>query len=302
VEAEARARHSILSVDDDEDVLALLHEIVSSLGHDSSTAADGVDAIEKLNEQHFDIVITDINMPRMDGTELIRKICAEHEDIDVIAVTGYHNNYSYTDVIEAGASDFIAKPFNVNELEAKINRILRERTQREQLKHLSLRDGLTGLYNRRHFDENIKREAGRAFRQHYGLYLLLIDVDNFKNYNDRYGHQQGDKVLKELAHIMMLHIRENVDSCYRYGGDEFAVIIPHANLEQAVMVAERLRTRYNDCKLEPTSLSIGIASLEGSIETMEENIQQLLLNADRNLYAAKNKGGDQICTESQRAS
>jgi two-component system cell cycle response regulator len=286
--------YTILSVDDDTEMASLLHEVVSQLGHTSITAVDGVDALEKLGERQFDIVITDIAMPRMNGIELTKRIKTDLEDVDVVVVTGYQDKYKYTDVIEIGASDFISKPFNINELEAKINRIIRERELRAELKRLSIRDGLTGLYNRRYFDENLKREAIRAFRQHYGLFLLLVDVDNFKDYNDQFGHQKGDDLLKELARLMMLYSRDNVDSVYRYGGDEFAVIIPHAEPKQAMMVAKRLRSKFNASDLGPASLSMGMARLEGKLKSLEQDLENLLRAADQHLYMAKNNGGDQI--------
>ncbi|MBW2581490.1 MAG: diguanylate cyclase [Deltaproteobacteria bacterium] len=237
----------------------------------------------------------------MDGIELTKRIKTDFEDIDVVVVTGYQEEYKYTDVIEIGASDFISKPFNINELEAKINRIIRERELRAELKRLSIRDGLTSLYNRRYFDENLKREAIRAFRQHYGLFLLLVDVDNFKEYNDQLGHQKGDGLLKELARLMMFYSRDNVDSVYRYGGDEFAVIIPHAKHEQAMLVAKRLRNKFNKSNLGPASLSIGMAQLEGELNTLEQDLETLLRIADQHLYLAKNNGGDQICTANQNS-
>ena len=296
---ESQTPYAILSVDDDAEMLGMLHEVVSQLGHNSVTAVDGVDALEKLVEDHFDIVITDISMPRMDGIDLTKRIKTDLEDVDVVVVTGYQDEYKYTDVIEVGASDFISKPFNINELEAKINRIIRERELRAELKRLSIRDGLTGLYNRRYFDENLKREAIRAFRQHYGLFLLLIDVDNFKDYNDQFGHQKGDDLLKELARLMMLYSRDNVDSVYRYGGDEFALIIPHAENKQALMVAKRLRSKFNASELGPASLSMGMAQLGGRLKTLEQDLENLLRTADQYLYMAKNNGGDQICAANE---
>ena len=301
VDKEKQTSYSVLSVDDDEEMIGLLHEVVSQLGHVSVTAVDGVDALEKLGESEFDIIITDISMPRMNGIELTKRIKTEFEDIDVVVVTGYQEEYKYTDVIEIGASDFISKPFNINELEAKINRIIRERELRAELKRLSIRDGLTSLYNRRYFDENLKREAIRAFRQRYGLFLLLVDVDNFKEYNDRFGHQKGDDLLKELARLMMFYSRDNVDSVYRYGGDEFAVIIPHAKHEQAILVAQRLRNKFNTSKLGPASLSMGMSQLAGELKTLEQDLETLLRIADQHLYLAKNNGGDQICTANQNS-
>ena len=283
----------MLSVDDDGELRELLHELICQMGHASVTATDGVDALEKMEEKHFDIVITDINMPRLNGVGLIKRIASDFSDTDVIAITGYQTEYNYTDIIALGASDFISKPINIDEFEAKIKRIVRERNMRFELTRLSTCDALTGLYNRRHLDDNLQNEAIRASRQHYDLYLLLIDIDNFKVYNDKYGHQQGDRLLQELARIILRGIRENVDSGYRYGGDEFAATILHANPQQALMVAERLRTEYNARNLVPTSLSIGIAKFKNSHGTLEEDLDDLIRKADQALYLAKNNGGDQ---------
>jgi diguanylate cyclase (GGDEF)-like protein len=293
ITSENRDRQSVLSVEDDQEQRELLHELISQMGYISVTAVDGVDALEKMEENQFDIVITDINMPRMNGIGLIKRIASEHSDTDVIAVTGYQKEYTYTDIISLGASDFICKPINVNEFEAKIKRIFRERHMRTELRRLSTCDALTGLYNRRHLDDNLKNEAVRASRQHYDLYLLLIDVDNFKVYNDKYGHQQGDILLKELAKIITRSIRNNVDSGYRYGGDEFAVTLAHANPQQALMVAQRLRHEYNQRNLVPTSLSVGIAKLKNSNNDLDEDLNKMIREADQALYLAKNNGGDQ---------
>jgi len=288
-----RDQQSVLSVDDDGELRELLHELICQMGHASVTAADGIDALEKMEEKQFDIVITDINMPRLNGVGLIKRITSDFSDTDVIAITGYQTEYNYTDIIALGASDFISKPINIDEFEAKIKRIVRERNMRFELRRLSTCDALTGLYNRRHLDDNLQNEAIRASRQHYDLYLLLIDIDNFKVYNDKYGHQQGDRLLQELARIILRSIRDNVDSGYRYGGDEFAATVLHANPQQALMVAERLRTEYNERNLVPTSLSIGIAKLKHSHGTLEEDLDDLIRKADQALYLAKNNGGDQ---------
>ena len=288
-----RAQQSVLSVDADGELRELLHELICQMGHASVTAADGIDALEKMEKKQFDIVITDINMPRLNGVGLIKRITSDFSDTDIIAITGYQTEYNYTDIIALGASDFISKPINIDEFEAKIKRIVRERNMRFELRRLSTCDALTGLYNRRRLDDNLQNEAIRASRQHYDLYLLLIDIDNFKVYNDKYGHQQGDRLLQELARIILRSIRENVDSGYRYGGDEFAATILHANPQQALMVAERLRTEYNERNLVPTSLSIGIAKLKNSHGKLAEDLDDLIRKADQALYLAKNNGGDQ---------
>lgn len=290
-----RSPQSVLCVDDDQDIREILQEIISHFGHTGTTATDGLDALGKLTENHFDIVITDLKMPHIDGLELIKRIKAEFTDVDVIAVTAHHIDYEYTHVIEAGACDFISKPFNVNELEAKINRIIRERKLQTQLKRLSTSDGLTGLYNRRYFDENLRREAIRALRQNYSMYLLFVDLDNLKMYNDKYGHQQGDNLLREFARIIMGNIRKDVDSAYRYGGDEFAVVLPHANRQEAQMVANRFLTEYKSMNFDRTSLSIGLAELEASRQTLEEDLRTLVGKADKALYCAKSNNGNRVC-------
>jgi diguanylate cyclase (GGDEF)-like protein len=286
---------AVLCVDNDREVRELLYEIISHLGHKGKTAINGMDAMDKLTDEHFDIVITDLSIPRMDGTELIKTIKTEFDDVDVVAITAYKMTYKYTDIIAFGASDFISKPFNVNELEAKINRITRERKLRIQLKQLSTCDGLTGLYNRRHFDENLKHEGSRALRQNYSLHLLFIDLDGLKAFNDEYGHQQGDNLLRQLAKIILVNVRKDVDSAYRYGGDEFAVVLPHAKRQQALMVADRLIRGFNKVSAPSTSLSIGLAKLERSGETLKENLESLLRRADQAVYCAKINGGNQVC-------
>jgi diguanylate cyclase (GGDEF)-like protein len=288
----------ILFVDDEQGILEATCELIRELGHVCITATDGMNALKRLKENQFDLVITDIRMPCMDGFELMRRIRADYNNaIDTIATTGYCLEYKYTDIINAGASDFIKKPVSFDELEAKINRIARERSLLTELKRLSILDGLTGLYHRGYFEKNLRKEAARALRQSYNLYLFLIDVDNFKCFNDKYGHQQGDRLIRELAEVISGSIRKDVDSGYRYGGDEFAVVLPHVERNQALEVAERIRTTYNKRNLAYTSLSIGLAKLKGSSDSLEESIWMLLRKADMALYIAKEKGGDQVRDE-----
>jgi len=195
--------------------------------------------------------------------------------------------YRYTEVVEAGASDFIAKPFTVNELEAKINRLIRERSLREQLAKLAVRDPLTALLNRRSFEENVRKEAIRTTRYQHALFLFFMDVDKFKKYNDLYGHQAGDALLVETANILTNSIRENIDSVYRYGGDEFIMLLLHLPASQALSVAKRIRRKFDLLKLEPTSISIGIARFIARFGTVEQDVQDMIQRADSALYIAK---------------
>lgn len=288
-------KQKILAVDDDPFILGLLADIMSLLGYQCDVAEDSSSALDKLAASRYTIVITDIKMPGMDGLELTRKIKQNHQDIDILVITAYDADYKYTDVIRAGASDFISKPFSADEVEAKLDRIVRERNLRYELEALSIRDGLTDIYNRRHFNITLEKEAYRAYRQGYDLFLILMDIDNFKTFNDQRGHQEGDVVLCRLGQVIQSSVRENVDWGFRYGGDEFALIVTQATLDQAKKIADRARTKYNAQNLEPTSLSIGLAQLVYRPDlTPEQNVNLLIQSVDKALYSAKSAGGDQV--------
>jgi len=284
----------LLLVDDDPTILNLLAEFVSRLGHQYRTAGDGLEAMSLLEQSPATIVITDLLMPRMDGIELIREIKKLWPETDVMAITGYSRDFHYTDVIKAGACDFIQKPFNLDELDAKLNRIVRERGYRALLKRLSIRDVLTDLYNRRFLDQKLEEEAQRATRQNYSLFLIILDLDNFKELNDTLGHQAGDEVLQRLAHVLSNSIRRNVDIPFRYGGDEFAVMIPQAGTEQVKQIAERIRRNYLNEDIGKTSLSLGISRFRETNSGLREDINDFVHKADVSMYTAKKAGGNKV--------
>lgn len=284
----------LLLVDDDPTILNLLAEFVSRLGHQYRTAGDGLKAMSLLEQSPATIVITDILMPRMDGMELIREIKKLWPETDVVAITGYSRDFHYTDVIKAGACDFIRKPFNLDELEAKLNRIIRERGYRALLKRLSIKDVLTNLYNRRFLDQKLEEEAQRATRQNYPLFLIILDLDNFKELNDTLGHQAGDEVLQRLAGVLSNSIRRNVDIPFRYGGDEFAVMIPEADTEQVKQIAERMRRNYLNEDIGKTSLSLGISRFRRTDSGLRGDINDFIHEADVSMYTAKKAGGNKV--------
>jgi two-component system cell cycle response regulator len=284
----------ILIVDDDTIILNLLGEFFYRLGYQYRMAGDGLEAISMLEQFSATIVVTDLLMPRIDGMELIREIKKLWPETDIIAITGYSRNFSYTDVIKAGACDFIRKPFKLDELEAKLNRIIRERGYRALLKRLSIRDVLTDLYNRRFLDEKLEEEAQRATRQNYPLFIIILDLDNFKELNDTLGHQAGDEVLQRLTDVLSNTIRRNVDIPFRYGGDEFAVMIPQASTEQVIQIAERIRRNYLNEDIGNTSLSLGISQFRRTNRGLREDINEFIYKADVSMYAAKKAGGNKI--------
>lgn len=281
----------ILVVDDEQQVCDVLVEALTYMGHTPDTARDGRDAMEKIESVPFGVVITDMDMPRMDGMELIRRLVEKKNGVDIIAITGHTMKYKYTDVVAAGAADFITKPFTLNELEAKLNRVIRERQLVEELERLAIRDHLTGLYNRRYFQKAVRMEAIRALRYNHPLFLFFFDVDRFKEYNDRKGHQAGDELLIHLARVLEASIREDVDSAFRYGGDEFLVLLPYLPEGQAAVVAERIRENYGRLLLAPTSLSAGVAKFRQSGVSIDDDVDDFIRRADEALYHAKHDLG-----------
>ena len=294
-------RQKILCVDDEPGMRNVLSEMVTQFGYDCEVAGDGLEALQRLEKDLFSIVITDLEMPKMNGLDLIREIANEYPDIDTIAITAYNAKYQYTDLIEIGASDFITKPFHMNELQAKLNRIVRERGLKSDLTQLSMKDGLTNMNNRRSFDIKLHEEVRRALRQRYNLFLMLFDIDRFKKYNDQHGHQGGDTLLKVIGDVVSESTRKDVDVGYRYGGDEFAVIIPHANREQCGAIAKRLRRNYARRNFAGTSLSIGIAKLTDTGNDVDDNISNLIRQCDVALYDCKRNGGDGIMFYGEKA-
>ena len=270
----------ILTVDDDSHLRKMLKGLLATLNIVSDSAINGSEALKKMKERDYTFVLTDMKMPGMDGLKLIEKIHDESPNISIIAMTGYPEGYRYVDVINAGANDFINKPFDLEELEAKLRRIIIERNLRKELNRLSITDSLTALYNQRHFYTRLKDEVTRAKRQNHPLSLILLDLDNFKEYNDTYGHLEGDEMLRNVGQIINNCIREGVDSGYRYGGDEFAIILIESDLNVAKVIGKRIQNSLKE-KSNITA-SIGYKKFSGNMSDKE-----LVLEADKNLYKAK---------------
>ena len=158
-----------------------------------------------------------------------------------------------------------------------------------ELKEMSIRDSLTGLYNQRYFYDRLEAEIERARRQGHPLSLLLFDIDQFKQYNDRHGHLEGDRVLQAVGDVVRTCTREHVDSGFRYGGDEFTVILPEANEQQALEVAERIRTTFAARRFDNLTLSVGLMAYRPG-----SSLRGFIRFADAMMYDAKRKGGNQV--------
>lgn len=189
---------------------------------------------------------------------------------------------------ELGVDEVMFRPFTINELEARLSKVLKEYYLDQKLKKLLVEDPLTGVYNRRFFEEKLSEEVYKALRQNYPLCLLMIDVDNFKWYNDNYGHKEGDKLLKLVGQVLKGSVREKVDLVCRYGGDEFAVILPHVNHKQALEIKNRILRNWEEKGIGRITLSVGIAQLR-SFEDVKKSIEDLINAADQNMYENKKR-------------
>lgn len=289
----------ILVVDDEESVRASLCEIIEGAGYAVSEAGGGQEALALLEKAPADVVITDVRMPGMNGFELTG-IVKEKYHGDVIIITGYGGEFSYEEAWDKGASDFAQKPIRAKELIARLKRVLNERAlvaerkeMERRLLELTITDDLTKLFNSRHFFQQIQSEIDRASRYNHPLSLLLLDVDNFKLYNDTYGHLEGDKMLSRFGGVIQGCMRTN-DSAYRYGGYEFTVILPETRGKEAVKVAERIREEISAVDVFPPGpdqtgeieVSIGVAEYRPG-----EGWETFTKRADEAMYRAKREGG-----------
>ncbi len=281
----------ILVVDDDDIVLKTLKTFVVSFGYKCLVASDGLEAVEMLMNKKCDLVLSDILMPNMDGLELLEYIKKNYPSTDVVIATGFSDRASYADVIKAGAIDYIKKPIEKAELEAKLARAFRERQLVYDLEQLSLVDSLTSVYNRRAFDTKFPQEVERAYRQDYSVFLAIIDIDNFKTYNDNFGHGNGDKVLIATGKILEECTRNSVDLTFRLGGDEFAVLLPQTSADQATEIVQRILLRFVEYGFNGTTLSIGIISCRRDNQSqIGEDCEGMKERADKAMYEAKNSG------------
>jgi two-component system, cell cycle response regulator len=273
------SKELILIVDDDPFLRETLEKLLEIVGIPSHSASNGDDAMKMLESSSYTMMLTDMKMPGVDGMDLIKMVCKSH-DVSIIAMTGYSEGYTYVDVINAGASDFIKKPFGIEELEAKIRRIITERNLRKELNRLSITDSLTDLYNQRHFYFRLNEEIKRAKRQRNFLALILLDLNDFKSYNDKHGHLAGDDILRDAGDIIRNCIRDSVDSGYRYGGDEFAVILIDSNLNIAKEIGSRIESAF--INKNKVTVSVGYSIYKDDI-----TVKEFIDIADKELYKSK---------------
>jgi diguanylate cyclase (GGDEF)-like protein len=275
-----KSKELILVVDDDLRVCEVLKELLGALQFPTASAVSGAEAMKMLKDKSYTFLLADMKMPEMNGMELIRRCRENFPTVNVIAMTGYADEFKYVDIINAGANDFVKKPIDIAELEAKIIRCITERDLKQELNRLSITDSLTGLFNQRQFYMRLREEIVRSTRQKHPLALILMDLDNFKEYNDKHGHIAGDQALRHVGKSILRSIREGVDSGYRYGGDEFAIILIDSDILIAEEIGKRVRMAIRDGGELRASLGYAVYN-EGM------NLTDFVSLADSNLYQSK---------------
>ncbi|MBM4307310.1 MAG: diguanylate cyclase [Deltaproteobacteria bacterium] len=293
-------KSKVLIVDDVPDTREIIQKLLRYEGYDVITASTGEEGLSKAEEEKPDIILMDINLPGIDGTEALRRIRAINPIQCVIMLTAYATVENAIQALKEGASDFIKKPFENEHLVHVVNQTLEKHLTlkekeklEEEVRRLSITDDLTGLYNHRHFFKTLASEMIRRERQKTSLSLLMFDLDNFKKYNDLHGHLEGDRVLKIIGEVIRNSIRNNVDSGYRYGGDEFAALLIGATRNQALHIAERIRSTIQEAGFEKITVSIGLAEFKDQMD-----IESFVKSADNAMYTAKHSGGNRVHTSS----
>lgn len=294
-------RSRILVVDDQPVNIQTLYQAFSA-DHQVLMATGGEQALALCASYQPDLVLLDVMMPGMDGYEVCRRLKADAatRDIPVIFVTAHNDEAAETRGLELGAVDFISKPINPNIVRARAKTHLTLKAQADLLRQWVYIDGLTGVHNRRHFDERLAAEWGRAARNNTALSVVLLDVDFFKRYNDRYGHQAGDECLRKIAATLKEGLRRPTDLVARYGGEEFVCLLPDTDPRGAVQLAERLgqqvfarQIEHADSSVAPVvTVSLGVCcKSDGAVGSAAA----LLRGADAQLYIAKERGRNRTC-------
>ncbi|HXY53051.1 MAG TPA: diguanylate cyclase [Nitrospirota bacterium] len=302
---------NILLVEDSKTQGAETKKFLEKCGYNVTWAQDGMSVFKVATAQAIDVVLLDRVLPDMDGSQICRwfKLNQETKGIPIIMITAKSTTMDKVQGLESGADDYLPKPYEEIELNARVYAALRTKTLRDELKHanqelkemltrveiMSITDPMTGLFNRRRFEPLLDLEFKKATRYSVSLSCMMIDIDNFKVVNDNYGHAVGDVVIKDVSLIIQQSIRD-VDTACRWGGEEFVVLTPFTNKMNAVIPAQKILHSLLDHTFaglggKKVTVSIGIADVSApDIDTAEK----LVNAADIAMYEAKRKGRNRI--------
>ena len=297
----AAMRPRLLVVDDQPINIQVMHQIFAS-DYQVFVATSGSQALEFCHKTPPDLILLDVVMPGMDGFEVCQTLKADldTQDIPVIFVTAHTDAQQETRGLDVGAVDFISKPVNPAVVRARVKTQITLKQQSDLMHKLVFLDGLTGVFNRRYFDQQLAVEVARSKRNGTPLALIMLDVDFFKRFNDRYGHQAGDDCLRLIAETLKESLRRPGDLVARYGGEEFACILPDTMFSNAMDIAKELEKNVRNKGIAHAdsqaaavvTISLGVAGRRGNVSA---SAADMLTLADAQLYCAKNAGRAGVC-------
>ncbi len=281
---------TLLYVEDDADTREQFTCYLSRLAGTLLTACDGAQGLQLWHEHHPDIIITDIQMPVMDGLAMTQAIREDDKQVPVIVLTAFEQVEFLKRAINAGVAKYVTKPVDSGQLQTAIQECAHALMADQALQSAATRDALTGLSNRFELINRFRAEKSRAERHATPLSLIMADIDHFKHINDTFGHLAGDQILREVANCLSYHIRAE-DVCGRWGGEEFLLLLPRISLEEAAVVAEKLRSEVEamTTEWEGKTLSVTISLGVGTF-TSGMGMEQCIEPADEALYRAKQSG------------
>jgi diguanylate cyclase (GGDEF)-like protein len=306
----------ILIVEDDPISRKILARTVAAWGHEVMVAEHGMEAWEICQQEEIKLVIADWMMPEMSGIELCQKIRNSGMSgyIYFILLTGKDKREDLIEGLRSGADDYVAKPFDFDELRVRLrageriirlekelndkNKVMKELN--DQLELLAMTDPLMEIGNRRAFYETILKSHQRSCRYAYSYGIIMIDIDNFKKYNDTYGHTEGDNVLKKVAGSLKETIRCS-DEIFRWGGEEIVIVLTEQSMEKTLFVAEKLCREIEALQIEHKGCDIGCITISAGVSAFINNCNDkewktVLERADRGLYKAKESGRNRVCS------
>lgn len=294
-----KEKNSILIVDDDPMSIAVLHRILSPLYTLYSTN-DSKEAVKKALEHQPDLILLDIVMPDVDGYQVLNDLKATVgiKHIPVVFISGLNSDEAEEKALALDAADYIGKPFKETIVTLRVKHQIKIVNALRTIELLSRTDQLTGLPNRRAFSSRLKADWYSAIRGKTAVSLIMADIDMFKKYNDTYGHVQGDVALKTVAKCMTDHIRRKTDMVARWGGEEFAILLPMTTQKGATLVAEDIRKEIESTIIpsagpdHSVTISLGVNTITPTNDCI---IDDFISGADEALYDAKGKGRNRTC-------
>lgn len=300
---DANKKDKILIVDDSPANIQIINNILKD-DYEIFFATDGISGLKKAYDLNPDIILLDVLMPDIDGYEVLSKLKSDltTRDIPVIFITALDSVEQEIKGLEAGAVDYITKPIVGALLKARVKTHLELKKQNDFLKKLTMIDGLTGIANKRRLNEYLEKWYRILLRKKLPLSVFMIDIDHFKLYNDTYGHLAGDDCLKQVADALRDSLKRPYDLAARFGGEEFACVIPETNINDALFIAKRIKNNIDSLKLEHKSSPVspfvtvsigGVTKIPDQLDKHNEMLQK----ADEALYKAKQNGRNQILIE-----